>query len=503
MYTNYVLQVDGCGLFTLTGADIKEFILLLCILFLGAKPMAQMVVSRRADMSLLPARSGTVNVVPYLTQAVHVSGLVGYNGIREYTTIHNQYRIRQSGTITQVAIGVRDTTDLRELYVRIWRKSGMNSYDSIGQSENLRDSVPNDARKVIVLASPITGVQEGDFVALKLRATSTNPNFGDVVLTDSHVWSAVGGHAATRYAWESQTDVADRALPVECFMSPPRFAFIGHSHTASNAGFCNASSAYCSFLASFPHEFEVYGEAALPATTITYQNMGIGGDNTTQILARVKTDLTALLPTYGVILVGVTDINQGTSTTTIEANYQAILDSCRAYGIKPITVNMCPWTKGTNAQMQQSDSIWTWLQTQQSTYCTILANPRSYVGQFRAGGDANNLWDIQATYDARDSLHFNSAGYQQIAKAVWDAVAAAGGGSAVSLTPIVTTAAATGVGTTSGQVTLNGSICAINASTTGRFVYGTSSGIYPDSVTATQSPVTGWPKPQSPIRSAG
>jgi len=55
--------------------------------------------------------------------------------------------------------------------------------------------------------------------------------------------------------------------------------------------------------------------------------------------------------------------------------------------------------------------------------------------------------------------------------------------------PSVTTNSASNVGTTT--ATLNGTVNANNASTTVRFLYGTVSGTYTDSITATQSPVSG------------
>lgn len=51
----------------------------------------------------------------------------------------------------------------------------------------------------------------------------------------------------------------------------------------------------------------------------------------------------------------------------------------------------------------------------------VAVDVDSYVGQFRAGGPAGNLWDQMAAYDA-DDLHYIVAGYGQFAQACFDAL---------------------------------------------------------------------------------
>jgi hypothetical protein len=87
---------------------------------------------------------------------------------------------------------------------------------------------------------------------------------------------------------------------------------------------------------------------------------------------------------------------------------------------KILVMKILPWSNGTNVQMQTRDDWNASLVTLAAGYSkAIVVDASSYVGQFRSGGDAGNLWDIQAVYNS-DGVHFTSAGHGQIAQALAD-----------------------------------------------------------------------------------
>jgi hypothetical protein len=78
--------------------------------------------------------------------------------------------------------------------------------------------------------------------------------------------------------------------------------------------------------------------------------------------------------------------------------------------------------------MQERDRWNAALAALAATYTgAILVDASSRVGQFRAGGDAGNLWDIKPAYVAADGqgVHFTATGHEQIAMAIHDAIDAA------------------------------------------------------------------------------
>lgn len=119
--------------------------------------------------------------------------------------------------------------------------------------------------------------------------------------------------------------------------------------------------------------------------------------------------------------------------------------------------------------------------TMSGTYTdSVVADQSPVTGNFPVTGAITGL-------TANTTYYYRVRAYNSIGSAQ---------GSEMSLTtnplptvPAVTTSAASSLTQTS--VTLNGVVSANNASTTVRFVWGTTSGNYTDSLTASQSPVTG------------
>jgi lysophospholipase L1-like esterase len=73
-----------------------------------------------------------------------------------------------------------------------------------------------------------------------------------------------------------------------------------------------------------------------------FVNRGIGGQTTSQMLARFRQDVLALNPKIVVILGGTNDIANGTAPNQIEDNLATMGDLARAHGIKVVFASITP-----------------------------------------------------------------------------------------------------------------------------------------------------------------
>ena len=130
-----------------------------------------------------------------------------------------------------------------------------------------------------------------------------------------------------------------------------------------------------------------------------YKNLGIGGQTSTQIAARID-DAISLDPDYVIVNGGINDISGGVITkATFLANWETILDACETANIICIACLITPWTAGTNTQMQARDDWNTDLRALVDTYNNaIWVDFDEFLGIYRVGGDSGNLWNIILAY---------------------------------------------------------------------------------------------------------
>lgn len=364
------------------------------------------------------ANSDLVIVAPYDTAAS--SGTQwGFNsaGYKEYLTSGNKYRIRQDGTISQVRLYAVDITNLTGLYLKIWRKNGSN-YDFVGTSNNLVGNLISGDFSTVTLSSPIAGVQEGDYYGYRIEKSDTNYNFVAKSGGKSYLAPDNTTPGGSGYSWESQTS-STSFLPIELYMQAPQAVFIGDSIIAGHPAHYSfvEATAIVDIASSIERQLN-------NLLNYSYQNMGIGGQETSQILARFTDDVINLKPKLVVLEGGIIDIMKGRSESSSIANWKSMLDVIQADNniTTVVVLKILPWSSGTNAQLQTRDSFNASLTSLASNYSkAIVVDTDPYVGQFRAGGDIENLWDINITFKATGT-HFNQAGNGQIAQAIMDAL---------------------------------------------------------------------------------
>ena len=155
-----------------------------------------------------------------------------------------------------------------------------------------------------------------------------------------------------------------------------------------------------------------------------FVNRGIGGQTTSQMLARFRQDVIALNPKIVVILGGTNDIANGTAARQIEDNLAMMGDLAKAHGIKVVFASITPvsdyhkdadpryeMTKGRPPATIQA--INSWIQTlclnggfAWMDYYSVLADP---MGQLAA--DFSD-----------DGLHPNAKGYRVMSPVVIAAI---------------------------------------------------------------------------------
>ena len=79
---------------------------------------------------------------------------------------------------------------------------------------------------------------------------------------------------------------------------------------------------------------------------------------------------------------------------------------------------MLPCTAEFNAHMATRDVFNAAAEGALESYPAIIVDASAALGQFRAGGDPGNLWDLQPAYDTGDGVHLSAAGYGVLAAQV-------------------------------------------------------------------------------------
>ncbi len=398
--------------------------------------------------------SDNVTVGPYDVAAAG-AGNLGYNngvGTRELITVGQSYRIRQNGTLTQVKLYTSDISNATGLYIKIWRLNGNSRYDVVGTTENLISSVATNTMNTITLATPITGVQEGDYYGYRVEKSAVSAGQMFFARTgQSNVTSYMVDNASpgNNYNWTALTALAGTTTPIQLFMQAPQFVFIGDSIIAGHGlhySFLENSAATTNITSTIEKQFSL-------TTGYTYQNMGIGGQNTTQISARFTADVVNLKPRVVVIEGGVNDLAQSVTKATFIANWTSMLNAAQANNIQVMILKILPWGAGTNTQLQTRDDWNSSLATLAATYPnTVVVDASSLVGLFRAGGDAGNLWDIKTALTP-DQVHYFQSGHTLIAQALSDTLADASAPTITSVTS--TTASGSYKAGTAANVTIN------------------------------------------------
>lgn len=337
---------------------------------------------------------------------------------RHYLSYNHLTRIRQAGAIINIRLYITSVTNLSAIYFEVWRRDGT-TFDRIYQ-ENILSKVSAKSINTVILTTPVD-VFEGDFIGFGAVSGGISVDMLESVsgLAASTYYIDNADTTAADYDWTAKTGLA-YLVPIEVYMLAPKIVYIGDSITAGHTAHYSYVEAR---LNTVSHSSTLPYQLSSKLGGATYQNMGHGGQTSTEILARFTADVVNLKPRVAVINCGVNDISDGDVTlATYTSNMSSMIKSCVDNDIIPVVVAILPWTSGTDAQMNTRD-IWNGvLKNLVAGYPTaIFVDAGKYVGVANSSGPGGNTWDIMGGYDS-DGVHFTATGYQTIAQAIYDAL---------------------------------------------------------------------------------
>lgn len=350
-----------------------------------------------------PSTQGTVKVGSYIANTNPTQSSVNGGDVsRSFLMCSNRARIRQNCNITKIQMYV-DAVPASTFTVDFWRENESGGYDLIGKTDNL-SFLTTGFNTITGLNIP---VREGDYYGYSISTggvyKTVTDTYGTIYYADTSSISETG------YDWKSQLNITGRAMNLGLFSDSVDVIFIGDSIIAGHP-------AHYSYI-------ESYATHTAPNDTISYnfeqltghktQNMGIGGQTTTQIWDRLGTDTLITTPKYVVIEGGVNDVSLGVENATILANVENEIVACRNAGITPVLLLILPWTGGDANETNQVNYLNEQYQAFATEYPgTIIVDARQEVGDYN---ETTTKWSIKPEYDA-DGVHFNAAGYAKIAE---------------------------------------------------------------------------------------
>jgi lysophospholipase L1-like esterase len=362
--------------------------------------------------------TGNTSVAPY-RPIVYTDGSInwGVAGLRDFVSTGQQQRIRQTGKIEYIQFYVENPSKMSEFYFTVWRDNGTN-YDKIYTSDNL---IPlSDWAYLKTNTAYINvDVQEGDYYGYSINASGTSVhavlNSGETRYTNSILDDTVINQSLSGFT------TSTAVYPIDIYMESPDFIAIGDSIT-------QGAPAHTSYLMttveSNPETTYEYQLGEL--SNWSYQNMGIGGQTTTQIKSRFYADAINHTPGFIILLAGVNDVAGGATNETILSNVEWMLSEAQNNSVQLVLLSILPWSNGSEAQMQQIDYLNSEYETLANQYGAEWLDVRDDIGVDRAGYYTGNNWDINTSYNA-DGVHLNSVGNGVLAQTIYDELGALSG----------------------------------------------------------------------------
>lgn len=372
---------------------------------------------------------GAVQVGPYNTvqaAAANFGPSAGQTSL-DFVSVGQRYRIRQAGTITQFKIQLPSIAGITGLYLKIWRAQGA-AFDLVGASENVAARIATGTN-MLTLSAPVAGVQPGDYIGARVEysaaavqnlVSTTTPN---TVLDNvpTVVYSVLNATpAAVQYNWSGETALSGSAVIVEVFMAAPIFVSMGDSITSGLPD----QAAFSDNNRNSPGLSTAYPTVLGSLLNYTYQDVGIGGQNSGDMLTRFAADVVAKHPRIATLLVGANDLLQSVSVASIVDNVTLMLDQAIADGEIPIIIGVLPFRNyglATDVMLQDRDLLNPALQAlvTGAPYNGIYVSPDT-LGTYYVGGPPNNLWALSV--GSADGLHPGPAGQAAIARLVYNAI---------------------------------------------------------------------------------
>jgi len=327
------------------------------------------------------------------------------SGTRTWFLQYSHYRMGTNGKLRAVEFFHDPSANTSAFKLQIWRLIG-STYTLIHNVDILSLLPATTGITKVTLDDPLT-VKSSDFVALCVTNSSTDN------ILKSHFQGSIANatltsdaERATGFDWSTGTD-ASANLAVRAYIDGAAVVAIGDSNIAGSPNTASVAEGYANRTAA--DDTPAY-QIALESPYLTVLNIGIGGDTLSDILETWQDYGETNNPALVVMNGGTNDVAGGeTDNSVILADYEAVVDAVNAQGIPVVALSVYPYSNGTNAQGAQIDDLNALISTMMTGKNGIFVDVTSTIGQFRAGGDVGNLWDIKTAYDA-DGVHLNADG---------------------------------------------------------------------------------------------
>jgi lysophospholipase L1-like esterase len=368
---------------------------------------------RNTDVVEAGGYYGTIDT----TGTVVGSGRTIWEGI----SLYQHTRLRQNGTITKLQFYNHSVAGMTSIIVSVWRKLGVNSnVYRIATSEDMKAVLTPATVNTVTLVTPLTGCREGDYLSIKAVHPTGMASFAKRIdLTGGQLYSLVNPSESTNPTnWEGTTLGTDTVLPIKAYMQAPHIVVIGDSLAAGGSN----HKSFADTTISLPYIVD-RREASLAYILsqmipgLVYQNMGRGGETSTQIVARFTNDCINLKPKYAYICMGANDQGALITPATTLANVDTVIAACVANSINIIWLLLFPNSNKTNTEMQEVDYLNTEISTRVVAAGGKVIDAQGVLGKYRSGGDEDNLWDWADGKDSGDGTHPSPSGYYDIAAA--------------------------------------------------------------------------------------
>lgn len=385
-----------------------------------------------------------VIVAPYYPAGIGTQQLTtsaGTDTSMDVLAVGDTYKmlLPRSGKISAFSVYLADTSSLTAIYFSTDTCTSSSSGSCTVWTPNYTAQITGpffaNQLNTFTLASPITN-SKFDGISVRAEWTSGHATnlglFSSQILSTENCWYQLNQAKQTTFTVSSMTEIANNGCPVvSAWMTRPDFVGIGDSIMVTQPSTdSTASAGVVSYPLGSIYSIPNSLQSALPIT-LNYQNQGIGGQTTTQILARFTSDVVNLKPSSTIIDGGVNDVFLNCASTgctggeisTIESNLASLMSDAQSAGIKAYVLLIGPWNtpNGTNGRMTSVDTINANTISVAPSYGATVVDCRCLLGQFRSGGSAGNCWDWQTEYlYAGDGLgvHPNSAGVAVIGTAL-------------------------------------------------------------------------------------
>jgi lysophospholipase L1-like esterase len=227
------------------------------------------------------------------------------------------------------------------------------------------------------------------------------------LFVSGQAWANYGNVYNNRPAGTSKAQVVGIAHP------KPTLCVFGDSLSGQNFTTTATEEHYSS------GGYAVWANQMLGGRFYSIVNAGVSGNTTTQMLARISSDVLAQSPGWCCVLGGINDITNGGGITYAQtiSNLQSIYETLRSSGIRVIAMTVPPSTNvNTGAEKEHLYKVNNWIRSYaRSNPGVILCEAYRAIADPATGDPATNM--------TGDGTHPTAVGAQAMGRALYDVLA--------------------------------------------------------------------------------